>query len=87
MNVNLPKEKLIHWDNFKAFHSKKIVDFVQNLLGQEVNEEFFITNYVNLTRSKKSPSRKRKDAKKQYNYLFKHDWIKSDIKFKFFNDV
>ena len=76
MNINLPKEKLKHWENFKKHHSEGTAAFVSALLGKEVEMDFFVTNYCYISASSAKPSAIRNSARKQYKFLLKHDWIK-----------
>jgi len=68
----LSEEQHEHWDKFKTIHSPKIVNFIENHIGEEIEEEEFIEIYIRLTTCK----RKRKSATKTYKFLKKYKWIK-----------
>lgn len=71
----LNKSEHIHWDKFKKLHSTGIVNFVNSILGEEIEETLFIETYSKLTSRQNRPSRRKSRGKKMYKFLKKYGWI------------
>lgn len=64
-----------YWEKFISIHSQPVIDLVNSVKGTEADYIRFTSLYAAITTIKGSPSKKRRNAHRLYQYLKKHQWI------------
>jgi len=78
--TNMEKEK---WTmeqkltRIKEVHSEATNHLITNLIGKEVDKDFFITAYIAASQLKYSPSKKKRSAGNTYDFLVKEGIFKA----------
>jgi len=65
---------------FKEVHGSGTYNLVENLIGKEVDKEFFVISYIAVSESKRGQSEIKRNARHTYDFLVNEGFFKANQK-------